>query len=248
VREARESKAVAPDTTAIIVLDSIRKLIPKDQFKMIMVDAKKIAKGGLEPEAARSRITQIKAQMSAAWTDELVPLLEKSGVALVVIAREIEDPDNTNERARRAKTNVKTTGGKAWFYDASLDLRSSKAGSYGETKGGEDGEEERKEIWGRRYCVEITKTKVSGEGEEYRAKFFFHVSNGKKTPKGFDRAKDLLELAKRKGVIATAGGWFKFGVKRWQGEAKALAALQDPALLAAVEERTRATFKLEETR
>lgn len=248
VRDARAAKLVPPDTTAIIVLDSIRKLIPKDQFQMIMIDAKKIASGGITPEAARSRITQIKAQMSAAWTDELVPLLERSGVALVVIAREIEDPDNTNDRARKAGTAVKTTGGKAWFYDASLDLRSSKAGVYGKEIGEEGDEKKRMEIWGRRYCVEITKTKVSGEGEEYRAKCFFHVSNGKKSPKGFDRAKDLFELGKRSGALEVAGSWFKLGSKKWQGEERALAGLQDPALLAELERRARATFKLEETR
>jgi RecA/RadA recombinase len=245
VRDQREKGNISPATTAIIVLDSIRKLIPAEQFKMIMIEAEKLAKG-IPVEQARTRIAQIKAAMNAAWLDELIPLLEKSGVALVVIAREIQDTENPG--------GVITTGGRAWFYDASLDLRTSKAGPYGRKIGG-DGKEAAKDdrdakwdIWGRRYRLEITKTKVSGEGEDYRATCFFHVSNGKKTPKGFDFAKDVFELGKKSEVISTAGGWYKFGSKKWQGEERALKALWDEGLRGEIEARSRAKFVLEETR
>lgn len=254
VRAQREAGKIPKDTTAIIVIDSIRKLVPKDQFDSIIETIKALAKSP-ELEKARSRITQIKAQMSAAWADELVPLLERCGCALIVIAREIEDPDNTNERARKAGTAVKTTGGKAWFYDASLDLRTTKAGRYGKKFGGEDGEDEKLDVWGNRYCIEITKTKVAGEGD-YRAKCFFHISNGKMSPAGFDRAKDLLELARPQKydrgfapAIEMAGSWFKIGAKKWQGEERLLAALRDDAkLFAQVESTMRDRFKLEKTR
>lgn len=248
VADARAAKKIPANTTALIVVDSIRKLVPKDQFAEIMkAIATATAKGATDADIdkARSRIHQLKAQMNAVWMDELVPLLEKTGCAMIVIAREIVDPDNGDDRARKAKTNVRTTGGSSLFFDASLDLRTVKAGAYGKETGG--GDEKKFVAHGLRYRVDIKKTKVAGE--EWRASFLFHISNGSVRPAGFDRPKDLLELAKQFKVIETKGSWFKFKKKRWQGEERALAALAaDAALLADLEATTRARFKLEKTR
>lgn len=243
VKRMRDAGKLRDDTTALVVVDSIRKLVPRDQFKMIM----QLAKVADKDEGARSRIAQIKAQMNAAWLDELVVLLDETRTALVIIAREMMDPNNTNPRAIRFGTNVKTAGGAALFYDASLDIRCSRVRAYGKKMQRADGGDGLAP-YGDVHRIDITKSKVSGRGEEYRSSCEFHISNGAHVPAGFDRARDLVAVARRFDVIEGTG-WLSFKKNRWRSEDVAVKALAaDAALFDEVERATRPLFKGEDAR
>lgn len=240
VKKLRDEGKVPPETSALIVVDSMRKLVPEGELKRIMSEAKS-DKGDV-----RTRAAQIKALMNAAWLDELVPLLHDTHAGMIAVAREVEDPDAPAPRAIPGRPppqkKMKVSGGRALFYDASMDLRVSRLRAYGKkTEAGFT-------KYGDVHKVQITKSKVSGRAEEWRSECLFHVSNGVFTPEGFDRSRDLVELARSLDVIEGTNS-LKFGRAKWRSEDKAVLALDaDPALFAEIERECRALFKLEETR
>lgn len=236
LRKLRDSGKVPENTSALIVVDSIRKLVPEDQFKRIMKDAKA---AGDKKEKLKDRSAQIKAAMNAAWMDELIPLLEETQSAMVVIARETEDPD-ADARSKMFGTNYKVGGGKALYYDASMNMRVERLKAYG--KKIKDGDKERLVPYGDLHQVTITKSKVSGKGEDLKTKSLFHISNGVLVPEGFDRARDVLEIAQRFAVVEGTS-WLKYGRNKWQGEHAAVKKLSEsPKLLDQLEKDCRALF------
>ncbi len=230
IGKARAKGQLPPDTSGLVVVDSIRKLVPKG-----FVD--KVAKAASEKtgvDGFGGRGAQIKAALHAAWLDELVPLLEQTGTALIFITRESE-----NVGAGLWEPDFKITGGKALVYDASLVLRIERSWVYGP---GAEGE--RKPVYGERHRVTVTKSKVSRkEGKTLFAQF--HTSNGVFTPEGFDLARDLVDLGKTLGVIKASdgGGWLSWQGCRWNGEHSAVRKLYaEPAKLAALDVEVRARF------
>lgn len=224
--------AKATKTNALVVVDSIRKLVPRDQLKNML-------KGGSgADENVRNRSAQIKAQMNAAWLDELVVLLSEARSAMVIVAREIHDADAPPafKKFGSKEPAVKTAGGAALFYDASLDLRVSRIKSYGK-KG-----DESFETYGDMHRIAITKSKVAGKDTSRYGEAIFHISNGAHTPKGFDRARDLVTLARSLDVIEGTSA-LKWKDRKWRGEDKAVASLvEDVEAFAGIEAECRALF------
>jgi len=242
LKALRDAGKVSKDTSALLVVDSIRKLVPQDQWKTIMREVKASKDG---KSNVRNRLAQIKAAMNATWLDDLVPLLEETQTAMVIIARETVDADAPPPRASafrgKPEPTMKTGGGTGLFYDASLDLRTSRVKSYGKEVDGKF------VSYGDLHRVDITKSKVSGK-ESYRAQCHFHISNGAFVPAGFDRGRDLVEVARRLDVVEGTG-WLTFRKHRWRNEDAAVKALAaDAQLFAAIEAECRALFKKEATR
>ncbi len=231
VRTLREKGKLRPDASALVVVDSFKKLVPKDQFE-------RIASHKDQEQGARSRIDQQKAAMNAAWLDDLVILLDTTGTAMVAIARETVDADAPPPRVfggRKAEPKMKTGGGAALFYDASLDLRSSRIKSYGKEIDGKF------VVYGDVHRLDILKSKVSGK-ESQRASCEFHISNGTHTPAGFDRSRDLVNLARRFDVIEGTQA-LRWRDRKWRGEDKAIASLvEDVDAFAGIEADCRALF------
>lgn len=240
---ARAKKQLPEDTTGIIVLDSIRKLFPKELMKRLMADLKKKddddkPKGGRQQKKPNGvdgyggRAGQIKAALNAAWMDELVPLLADTRIALVIIARETDDPD-----AGFYDDGFKVGGGKALAYEASLRLRVEQRHIY------EEGEDGKKRPVGESHVVGIHKSKVAGKmGRVVTSQF--HTSNGTVRPAGFWRERDVFEVGKEMGVIEQKGSWYSFDGKRigqggdavmerLQGEVDLMQAIEQAARLAA---------------
>jgi recombination protein RecA len=236
VAKVREEGTVPKDTSAIVVVDSLKKLVPKDLMKEILEEVKKPA----EITAGRDRKGQIQAKMNAAWMDELVPLLEHAQAGFVAIAREMVDPDNTDQWAKKAGTNYKVGGGGAIFYDASLVVRVERDGWISHKAG----DEAPRVVYGERHKVTVRKTKIGGkEGRETIC--YFHSSNGVLIPEGFDRARDVLELGVKFGVVEQAGNWFSFEGERLgagiHGVVKGLT--EHPELLSSIERSVRDQFR-----
>lgn len=202
IKKVRDAGKVDDNTSGLIVVDSIRKLVPEDQFKKIMEASK-----SKKPEKVRDRSAQIKAAMNSAWMDELVPLLEATNTAIILIARETEDPD-ASQSDKMWGNAYKIGGGKALFYDASLVVRVERA-KYVSKKENEEDEKSKSIVYGERHRVTIRKTKVAGK-EDRQTTCYYHTSNGVLVPPGFDRARDVLELAEKFGIVE-GGSWYKWG-------------------------------------
>ena len=230
---AREVGKIPEDTAAIIVVDSLRKLVPQDLMKEILSD-----KG--DTKAGRDRGGQLKAKMNAAWMDELVPLLEAAQAGFVAIAREMVDPD-ADMWAKKFGSDYKIGGGGAIFYEASLVMRVERASyvTHGEGK-------ERK-VYGERHRVTIRKTKVAGKDDKTSVGYF-STSNGVLIPEGFDTARDVLDLGVRLGVVKKNGATLSFkGERIGAGEHAAVKALAaDPGRLATIDAAVREKFALVE--
>jgi RecA/RadA recombinase len=227
---ARDKGDLDPETTGIVVIDSVRKLVPKDLFAKLM---KSVEKHGMD--GASGRGAMIKAALNAQWLDELVPLLFHTGTALVFIAREYEQGiDLSKLHEPGGGHEYKVGGGKAMVFESSIVGRVTR--SWVKEGSGDDAR-----VVGERHTITITKTKVSGKQHKVE-KGFFHTSNGVLIPAGFDRARDVLELATDSGHVVQSGSWLKCDVlgKKWQGISKAVAALTaDEALLDTLEGEAR---------
>jgi RecA/RadA recombinase len=237
IATARAKGKIPPDTSGIIVVDSIRKLVPKKLWDELAKataadDDEAKAKGGRRKKAPTGidgiggRAGQIKASLNAAWVDELIPLLADTRMAMVVIARETEDPDAD---AWASKT-WKIGGGGALFYEASLDVRITRAW----IKAGDT-------VVGEKHHLEIWKTKIAGKMDRI-PEAWFHVANGTSGHVGFDRPRDVLALGLDIAAIQADGSWIKWGkTTLGQGVEAAVARLhKEPELLARVEEAVRA--------
>ena len=248
IAEARQRREVAEDTTALVVVDSIRKLVPKRLLETMMRedadadDAKgsggrKKKPGGVDGMSGRA--AQYKAALNSAWMDRLVPLLGQTGCGMILIAREYEDAEAAANPF--SGKDWKVGGGRAIYYDSSLVVRVTRAGYVQEPyQKGRD-----PIIYGERHAVEVHKTKV-GTREEKVPEAFFHTSNGHVGPVGFDLARDLLQVGIERSIVTKAGSHLAFGRRRLgQGEHNAVARLyEDAALMADLEAAVREEVRL----
>ena len=218
--DMRAKGKVPPETTALFVVDSIRKLVPEDiqaRIKKLGAEGEKGSVDGFSGAAGRMR-----AALNSSWLDELVPLMGHTGCAMTFIGRESDDP-TADAKDKQFGNDWKLTGGRALFFDSSMVVRVSRASMVTE------GPEGNKVTVGERHQVEIHKTKVSARQDRIE-KAFFHTSNGARHPEGYDRARDLLHLGVELGVVRTSGSYYAFGRKRWQGEARYVAHVEDATL------------------
>jgi recombination protein RecA len=233
IGDARVKGQIDQNTTGIIVVDSIRKLVPEGLLKKMLAavkddDAPKRGRSNEKKpkgiDGAGGRAAQMKAAINSQWMDELVPLLADTNTAIAIIAREMDDPD-----AGMYDRPWKIAGGKALYYDASVDVRVSRSWV-------KEGSDDSAQVVGERHRLEIHKTKVAGKASKVPAAYF-HTSNGVLVPEGFDTPRDVLELGTDAGLITQSGAWYIWGKKRIaNGRANAVKRLHaEPEFFAAIE-------------
>lgn len=231
--EARQKGELDAETSALVVVDSIRKLVPERLLEKILKEGAEGKKGSVDGMSGRGAM--YKAALQSQWLDELVPLLAETGSGMVIITREADDP-NADANDQMYDQAWKVQGSKSLVYDASLVVRITRE------EWVKEGPKDDPVIVGERHRARIWKTKVGGK-EEKHVDAFFHTSNGVGAPAGFDRARDVFELALEQGLITLAGAWYSLGETRLgQGEGKAVAALRERHL-EAVEAEVRGTFE-----
>lgn len=221
--DAKKAGDLPPDVACFIVVDSIRKLVPEKLMKQLLKD-----EGGID--GASGRAAMMKAALNAQWLDELVPLAHHANLSIAIIAREMEQA-----ATQPWEDDFKVAGGKALVFESSLVARVTRSGFVYQGEG-----KERVAV-GERHAVRITKTKVAAsDGKSTDS--FFHTSNGKLVPEGFDRARDVIELGKRLGVIETRGSTLMYGAtKLGQGDHQAVKKLTaDEALFGEIESKLEA--------
>lgn len=230
IGEARDKGEIPKESSGICVIDSIGKLAPKDLLKKIMKEAAgeddKPKAPGARAKPKRGidgmggRAAQYKAALNNQWMNELVPLMARTGCSIVIITREIEDPD-----AGMFDEGVKTTGGKSLIYDSSLVVRVVREATIWR------GEGTSREMLGERHRVEIRKTKI-GRKEQRIPRAYFNSSNGALVPAGFDTQRDYLDLGHELGEVEIRGSYYMLGGKRLgQGEHATVKKLHDDPLL-----------------
>lgn len=233
IGESRDKGDIEPDTSAIVVVDSIRKLIPERLLAKILAEGAEGKKGSVDGMSGRGAM--YKAALQSQWMDELVPLLARTGTGMIVITREADDP-NADARDLMFDAAWKVQGSKSLVYDASLVVRITRESWV------KEGPKDDPTIVGERHLARIWKTKVGSKDEGKHADAYFHTSNGHGAPIGFDPARDVFELALQLGIIEQAGAWYSVGGKRLgQGEAKAIHALREGPL-AEIEQEVRQQF------
>ncbi len=217
----REGKLPA-GTSLITMVDSLRKLVPEDIFSKISRHGASGEKGSVDGMGGRA--AQIKAALNASWLDELVPLLDDCGTSWVAIVRETDDGD-ADIWSKKAGTDYKIGGGKAVVYDSALRLRIER-----ESWVTVPGEGDRKLVVGERHRITIAKTKIGGKDGKASV-CHFHSSNGTIAPEGFDRARDVVDLALKFGVLQMAGNRIKWPSREkgesFSGREKAIAGLRE---------------------
>ncbi len=245
IGDAREHGEIDADTTGILVLDSLRKLVPKRLLDKLLKEGSeeqepdkpgrfgKKRGGGVDGMGGRA--AQYKAALNAAWMDELTVLLAQTGTAMVAIGREYKNAEGGGSLSFGDDWTL--GGGQAIYFESSVVVR---VGSENMLYEGVDKE---RVLVGERHSVQVRKTKVGGKEQRYPLAHF-HTSNGAALPFGFDRARDLLEVGVDCGVVELKGAWYSFGGERLgQGGLPAARRLTDDlALEHRVEEAVRATF------
>jgi RecA/RadA recombinase len=191
LRAMRDSKKIPLETVALFGIDSLQKLVPKD-FLTKLLDPKQNKDQNIDPLKGRGGM--FLAALNTAWMRELIPLLYHCNAGLVLLGRESQN----TEKSGMFDRDYKVGGGNAVYYDSSLVCRITRA----EWVKRGSGDNER--IIGERHAVEITKTKV-GHKDAKITRCYFHTSNGQHIPAGFDRARDVLELGLRAGVLKKDG-------------------------------------------
>lgn len=228
--ELRDRGKVPEHTTVVFAVDSIRKLVPKNLMKRIDEFGADSAKGSVDGYGGSAG--RYRAQLTAAWMDTLVPLMYRTRSAMVLIARESEDASATPQDKKFGQDYV-VGGGKAPYYESSSVIRVVRAANVyvGGTKDAATGRTTGGTMVGEKIGIAVTKTKVSARTETV-TKAYVYTSNGQEpgVPEGFDRARDVFELAKELGVLKASGGWWGGRGFRANGEQNALRKLREGAL------------------
>lgn len=219
ISKARNDGEIGPEVAGIVGVDSIRKLVPEKLLEKLEKE-----EGGID--GASGRAAMMRAALNAQWLDELAPLAYHANLAIVFIAREAENPNS-----KPWEPEFKVGGGKALVYDSSLVARVMLSEL---TK---TGPKEKPHVIGEQHLVRITKSKVAGKDGK-TTECFFHTSNGRESPAGFDRARDVFELAVRLKIIEQkAASYGYMGERLGIGELKAVQAIRENVdLMAKLEE------------
>jgi RecA/RadA recombinase len=231
VGELRAKGKVPEDTAGFVGVDSINRLMPTRLLEKLLKDGSEEAGlDGMSGAAGR-----YKAALNNQWIAELIPLSHDTNCTVMIIVREYENQNASTWDRQHQTRNTKTlSGGYSIKYDSSMTLIVSRDSYI------YNGSGDKKETIGERHKVQIKKSKVGGLDDKV-TETYFHTSNGKFTPEGFDRARDVLELA-REMKIVTGDGVLSFnGERLGNGENQSVRAIYDkPGVLEEMEARVRA--------
>lgn len=227
VARMRDARQVPADATGIVVVDSLRKLVPKDLMKRLQKEEGKDdkKKGG---RVLGGRAGQLRAKLNSEWYDELVPLMERTGCTWIAVTREYEDPD-ADAWTRKFGNDYRIGGGRSVVYESSLLVRVERDAYV--TTGSKDAGT--LATVGERHRLTVKKTKIA-ERDERNVVTYFH---SQLSPPAFDLARDAADFGQRMRVVERSGSsvaWKKGG-KRWRTEAVFVEAMRgEPEILAEI--------------
>jgi RecA/RadA recombinase len=232
IGEARDKGDIPKDSTGILVIDSLKKLVPDRMIEKLEKDASGDKGVGLDGMSGRAAM--YKAALNGQLMDEFVPLAYHAKIAVVLIGREMENSDGGPY-----KPEYKLGGGKSIFFDSSIVARISRSW----VKEGEA-------VVGERHLVRIYKSKIGGKEGKYSDAYFHTTIGSKGTAAQFDLASDVLEMALVCKTVEKKGGkhWMSdTGEVLGNSHAESLSTLRaNSTLLAELEENVRINYKCAE--
>jgi recA bacterial DNA recombination protein len=191
VGDAKAKGEVDANTTGIIVVDSLRKLTPKKLLdKLLKEGSTEVApdddekkkrgrhakKKGGGVDGMSGAAGRYKAQLNAAWMDELTVILEQTGMAMVAIGREYKAGGNSTISFGGDEWVL--GGGESVYFESSVVARIELQCPLFE------GDGSAKRMYGERHSLQVRKTKI-GDKEVRYPLAFFHTSNGSRLgPRG----------------------------------------------------------------
>lgn len=237
IGNAKAIGELPPDTTGLVVVDSLKKLTPKNLLQKLLkedADAEEKKQDGRRRRPSRGfdgmggRGAQFKAALNNQWMDQLVPLMAQTGTAIALIAREYEKSDDDDFLTRDEDYVI--GGGRGPVFDSSVRARVILEGEVWD-----DPKASSRRTYGQRHRVEIRKTKI-GKKDVRVPSGLFHSSNGEFVPEGFDTPRDYLDLAKDMGLVDVRGSHHWHGKTRLgNGEHAAVLRLhKDPKAMQAL--------------
>lgn len=183
-KKGRAAGTIDPNRCLFIGVDSINKLVPKDEMEKLRVEGKQFP---------------LRALLTTMWFDKLTPTIGNLPILFAVIAHE---KVKMNAGGFGPKYQVK--GGATLIYDSTMAFRVTMVKTLKATKG--------KKTFpiGKVHKVVIEKSKVGISHEVFN----FVMSNGKGiVPIGFDFSREVLEEIKLRGDRSTSlyksGGHWK---------------------------------------
>lgn len=227
IKEGRDTGELPPRTSGIIVVDSLKNLLPAKVFNQIQELEERAAKEDKEgkghPDGLSGRLGQIQAMYNTIWFVQLAALLANTDCSFVAIARENVKKEGSGMFARDV---YEVGGGREVMFGPALRVRVERKYLFEELEAGK-----KKTFVGERHDVSIQKTKISQKLEKIPG-CYFHTSNGVLSPAGLDFARDMLELGRELDIIKLSGSTYSFNGRRIvQGAERMRNALRENAEL-----------------
>lgn len=203
-KNLKQAGVIEPETSLIIVWDSINKVVPKNEYKRLLKDGSEALDKGLE--RTRARLFQ-------AWLDHMTPIIGEDNINLCCIAQERE-----KQTSNIWEQDFKIKGPQGVMYDAAVRIRIQTAKKLWMEKN------KKKFIVGQKHRLTVFKNKV---GHPYESGDFY-ISNGKgDAPIGYDLAQTcFMEAVKHSNLIDQTGTWYRYENHKWQGISQALSHLR----------------------
>lgn len=164
----------------VIVIDSLTKLVPE-------ASETRLAKKG---DARAASMGRDQAQYNSTWVKSLGPKVADHNILVLFI---VHDHQEDADGHRRIK------GGKGILYDATLVLDCAFAGRVFDRAADKDAH---KPAAGKKHRVRVEKTKLGPQviGNKTTCEFFISTGEGT-APLGFDRGRELVNEAMRRGLV-----------------------------------------------
>lgn len=176
----------------LVVVDSLAKLIPRSISKKI--DS---SKGDLK----KATLGMVQAGYNTTWCADLGPKIADHNIAVVFVQHEAEG--ETEKWSGKQATRIK--GGRGILFDASIIAEIRFSGRmYDAADSRAKGEEvpRSEPVTSKRHRVSIEKTKVGAQAYGPASSCDFFVSTGMGVaPLGFDRPRELVNEAARRGLL-----------------------------------------------
>jgi RecA/RadA recombinase len=177
----------------LIAVDSLRKLTPKAFTKKLMK-----AKGDVRSTA----LGREQAAFNTGWCAELGPKICDHDIAVIFIQHEGE-----GEIDKWGRATVKLRGGAGITYDASMRFRMEFATATYDKAKDKDAQTPNVSV-GKKHRGVVEKNKIGPQHFGIASTFEYFVSSGDgRCPVGWDRPRELLNEALRRGVVKGAEKW-----------------------------------------
>lgn len=174
-RKGKEDGVIPPEGMLCIGVDSLNRLAPADEMKMII-------EGALQ-----GRRYPLRAMLISAWLDGLIPTLRGDEVVVGVLR------EGVNIDAQPGAKQYKVKGGNAPIYDAGWVFRVTAASTVRtETKAkGKDGKTKTRKV-GEKHEILIAKNSM-GPKSDAIANFYSSIGTEDGNPTGLDLAREVRE-------------------------------------------------------